>query len=44
LTDKNKELAQRYALLESELGEFKKHCISSDKPPSGELGTPIRMK
>jgi hypothetical protein len=32
LTDRNKELAQRHALLELEFKEFKKHYLSLDKP------------
>jgi hypothetical protein len=35
LTDRNKELAQRYALLESEWEEFKKRFPTPDHPSSG---------
>ena len=34
LTDRNKELAQRYALLELELNELKRRCPFPDKSPS----------
>lgn len=34
LTNQNKELAQRHALLELELKEFKKRYLSLDKPSS----------
>jgi len=34
LTDRNKELAQRYALLESELEEFRKHYLHPDHSSS----------
>jgi len=36
LTNQNKELAQRYAMLESEFGEHKKRCFLPDTPPSHE--------
>jgi hypothetical protein len=36
LTDRNKDLAQRYALLESEWEELKKRFPSPDPPASGE--------
>jgi len=34
LTNQNKNLAQKYALLESELEEFKKHYLHPDHPSS----------
>ncbi len=39
LTDRNKELAQRYALLESEWQELKKHFPIPDRPSSDEEKT-----
>ncbi len=36
LTDRNKELAQRYALLESEWEEFKKRLPTPDRPLPGD--------
>lgn len=44
LSERNKELAQRYALLELELRELKKHCLSSDRLPSCEARVAMEGK
>lgn len=44
LTERNKDLVQRYALLESELREIKKHCPSTDPNSSYKDGVVMTMK